>query len=311
MPELLSICIPTWNRAVYLGDLLESLAREHEARPWAGEVTVTVADNASTDDTPAVVARFASRIPLVYHRHAVNIGGDWNFARVISLSAGDYFWWIGDDETVAPGSVARLLELLRSRRYGLVLLPSVRAPIGGGGPLIARAYARREAEGKPTQPLLAEDFANYAAFVDRHAVANPFALIAHSLISLNVVRRDCYDPALHRRVLDSQDIYYAHMYGLVGGQRKAGASVHFCNFPVVVVREARAAVPLSRLIIRRAWSRYLSWLSREFGRPELARQAWKLYGPLDRLNYAVRKFFGGFPPWEKPPADEPRRANDH
>jgi glycosyltransferase involved in cell wall biosynthesis len=304
MPELLSICIPTWNRASYLADLLESLAREHAAMPWAGEAKVYVCDNASTDDTPAVVARFVSRLPLVYHRNPANIGGDWNFARVISISAGDYFWWIGDDETVAPGGVARLLEFLRPRQHGLVLLPSVRAPIGGSGPLVPRAYARREIEGAPAQPLAAESFANYAAFVDRHALADPFALIAHSLISFNVVRRDCYDSALHRRILDSQDINYAHMYGLVGGLEKTGASVHFCNFPVVVVREARAAVPLSRLLIRRAWSRYLSWLGREFGRPELARLAWKLYGPIDRLNYTVRKAFGGFPPRFKPPAGE-------
>ena len=291
MPELLSICIPTYNRAAYLGDLLESLAREHEATPWAGEIAVHISDNASTDDTREVIARYARRLPLSAHRNVDNIGGDRNFARLIGLSAGDYFWLLGDDETVQPGSLARLLELLRPRQYGLLLLPSLHLPADGAGPPVPRPYLRREPEGGKVEPLAAELFPHYAAYVERHRESNPFAMIGHSLISYNVIRRDCFDRELHRRMLETEDIHYAHMYGMVGGLKRTGAGVYVCAFPVVLVRPVRATVAASRLLIRRSWSRYLEWLGREFGHPGLVRHGRSLFSPLDRLNHAFRRRF--------------------
>ncbi len=47
MPELLSICIPTYNRATYLADLLASLERAlGRAGAAAGDIRIYVSDNA-------------------------------------------------------------------------------------------------------------------------------------------------------------------------------------------------------------------------------------------------------------------------
>jgi glycosyltransferase involved in cell wall biosynthesis len=293
MPELLSICIPTFNRAAYLTDLLESLARDHEASPWGDEIVVYVSDNASTDTTPAVVAEFARRLPLQSRRNARNIGGDRNFSRLIDGSAGSYFWLIGDDETILPGSLAGVRELLRPQQHGLVLLPSVRAQ--ADGQLVVLPYARGAAEAALAAPA-AEVFPDYAAFIARHLAGNPFAMIGHSLLSYNIIRRDCSDRDLHRRILDSQDIYYAHMFSLAGGLRRSGASVYAGATPVVVVRQERAPVAASRLLIRRGWSRYLDWLGREYQQPALSRYGRSLFSPADRLMFALRRLSGWQPP---------------
>ena len=299
MPELLSICIPTYNRAAYLTDLLESLAREHAADPWGEEVVVHISDNASTDSTPAVIAAFASRLPLRAQRNPTNIGGDRNFARLIDLTEGTYLWLLGDDETVAAGSLAGLRKLLRSRQHGLVLLPSVRT--GADGRLVAQPYTRHPSEAAAAAVMTAETFPDFAAYVERHHMANPFALIGHSLISYNVIRRDCFDRGLHRRTLGSEDIYYAHMFALAGGLRRSGASVRALAVPVVVVREERAPVAASRLLIRRTWSRSLQWLGREFQQPELVRYGRALFRPTDRLNFLLRRLTGRLPPgWGRP-----------
>lgn len=303
MPELLSICIPTYNRAAYLTDLLESLVREHAADPCGEEVVVHVSDNASTDSTPAVVAAYASRLPLRALRNPTNIGGERNFARLIDVTEGAYFWLLGDDETVAAGSLAGLRALLRSRQHGLVLLPSVRT--GADGRLVAQPYTRHPSEAAAAAPMTAETLPDYAAYVERHHGANPFALIGHSLISYNIIRRDCFDRDLLRRTLGSEDVHYAHMFGLVGGLRRTGASVHLLATPVVVVREERAPVAASRLLIRRTWSRYLQWLGREFQQPGLVRYGRALFRPTDRLNFLLRRLTGRLPPgWGRPRAGD-------
>jgi glycosyltransferase involved in cell wall biosynthesis len=57
---LLSVCIPTYNRAGYLHECLSSI----ETRGLDNLVEVVVSDNASTDDTLDVLKEFANRLPL-------------------------------------------------------------------------------------------------------------------------------------------------------------------------------------------------------------------------------------------------------
>lgn len=107
MPSL-SICIPTRNRAAYLRDALAEIARQ-----GGGDVEVVVSDNASTDDTEAVVAAARGALPrLVYHRWEENAGADRNFLKVVELAGGEYCWLFGDDDLPAPGAVAAVREAL-------------------------------------------------------------------------------------------------------------------------------------------------------------------------------------------------------
>jgi glycosyltransferase involved in cell wall biosynthesis len=58
---LLTIAVPTYNRARQITGLLECLEREIEAVP-AGDVAVLVSDNASEDGTGAVLADWAATL---------------------------------------------------------------------------------------------------------------------------------------------------------------------------------------------------------------------------------------------------------
>jgi len=105
----LSICIPTYNRDVYLESLLARIAAEVEGR---GDVQIVISDNASTDRTPDVVARWASRADFVCVRRETNGGAERNFLAVVEAAAGEYCWIFGDDDVLLPGGVARVLALL-------------------------------------------------------------------------------------------------------------------------------------------------------------------------------------------------------
>ena len=110
MNILLSICIPTYNRAKYLKEALESILPQ-----TSDEIEIVVSDNASPDDTREVVARLqkVTSIRIVYERSAVNQGNDWNFLRVVELASGRYCWLFGDDDRMAPGAIYDVLEQIR------------------------------------------------------------------------------------------------------------------------------------------------------------------------------------------------------
>lgn len=73
------------------------------------KLDVVVSDNASTDNTEAVVK--ASGLPIVYHRNASNIGFGKNLLNATGrLAKGEYVWVIGDDDFILPGGIARILE---------------------------------------------------------------------------------------------------------------------------------------------------------------------------------------------------------
>lgn len=107
MPRI-SICIPTFSRSGCLAELLDSIVAQASA-----EVEVVVADDASTDDTPAVLERYRDRIPgLKTFRHPVNVGVDRNIAAVTERATGDYVWLMGDDDRLERGGIQRVLAAL-------------------------------------------------------------------------------------------------------------------------------------------------------------------------------------------------------
>ncbi|HLI76090.1 MAG TPA: glycosyltransferase family A protein [Acidobacteriaceae bacterium] len=113
---LLTIAIPTFNRADQLEGLLEVLEPQVASHP---EVEVFVSDNASEDNTPDVIAASARRFALAgarlrTHRHATNIGSDANFAFCFAQAEGHFFWMCGDDDLIVPNAVAEILALLRT-----------------------------------------------------------------------------------------------------------------------------------------------------------------------------------------------------
>jgi glycosyltransferase involved in cell wall biosynthesis len=120
---LLTICVPTYNRADCLEDLLRTLRTELQG--LQGQVRLIVGDNGSTDRTPEVTRAFAQDMPdMLVLRHERNLGPDENFCRCITEVSSEYFWIIGDDDLPRPGLIAAMLRLLPSARPDLVYINS-------------------------------------------------------------------------------------------------------------------------------------------------------------------------------------------
>jgi len=105
----LSICIPTYNFGAYIGETLESIAKQ--LRP---EVEVVVIDGASTDNTPAVVDSLRARIPnLVYVRRSEKGGIDRDMALAVETARGAYCWLFSADDLMEPGAIDFILKEVR------------------------------------------------------------------------------------------------------------------------------------------------------------------------------------------------------
>lgn len=117
---LLSICIPTYNRASILRECLGRLCpiiSEYD------DVEVFISDNCSLDETSAVLCEFESVFPFVRHiRQAENIDPDKHFGVVLKESRGTYKWLFGDSYFTQEESFKKLYTVLERADYDMCVI---------------------------------------------------------------------------------------------------------------------------------------------------------------------------------------------
>ena len=101
--KLLSICIPTFNRAEILNSTLFTLFSNPEFDE--SKIEVIVSDNCSTDNTAEIVAKY----PLVsYYKNNENLG-DLNFSIVLEYATGSYIKLFNDTLSFKEGALKKML----------------------------------------------------------------------------------------------------------------------------------------------------------------------------------------------------------
>jgi abequosyltransferase len=117
---LLTLAVPTYNRANCLRELLSGLAEQLKNEP---RVELIISDNASPDETPAVVADFiACGLKVRYIRNSENIGADANFLQCFEQASGKYVWLFSDDDLIVPGGVSKIVSYCEAADYDLISL---------------------------------------------------------------------------------------------------------------------------------------------------------------------------------------------
>src|ERR1700692_27302 len=119
---LLTIAIPTYNRAGCLKELLASLNDQLKDEPL---VELIISDNDSPDETSLVVQNFVDRgLRVRYIRNPENIGPDANFLQCFEQARGKYVWIFSDDDLIVPGGIAKLLTYCTAAEYDLIWVSS-------------------------------------------------------------------------------------------------------------------------------------------------------------------------------------------
>ncbi len=115
---LVSIITPTYNRAGYLAETIESvLGQEYP------HLEYIVLDDGSTDETSAVVEKYRSR--LSFHSRA-NVGEPRTVNWGLSMARGDVVGIVNSDDPILPGLVQEAVETLLLDDRLLVVYPDWR-----------------------------------------------------------------------------------------------------------------------------------------------------------------------------------------
>ena len=145
-----SIVIPTYNRADMLPAAIESaLAQTYH------NCEVVVVDDGSTDDTQAVLRRYADRIVTV--RHAQNKGVSAALNTAIRRATGEYISWLSSDDMYHPDKALEQVAVLGARPelgwvYGDFFYMTPTGQVGDRAnvsPLVSEGFVERMFTGNP------------------------------------------------------------------------------------------------------------------------------------------------------------------
>ena len=112
---LVSILVPTYNRADYLGQAIESaLAQTYK------NIEIIVHDDASTDSTPALLKQYSDhRLRIIRTEDNHGMLGGWNY--IVKQAKGDYIKFLASDDLLDPTCVAELVDAaLQNPRAAIV-----------------------------------------------------------------------------------------------------------------------------------------------------------------------------------------------
>ena len=117
---VLSICIPTYNRAEYLQASLECIVRD-ETFLNSNDIQIIISDNCSEDNTQSVCEKFVSKYPekIKYVRQAENIG-DKNYLKALSLAEGKYSKLSSDTIFYNYNYLSKIVNLLKNSDVNVI-----------------------------------------------------------------------------------------------------------------------------------------------------------------------------------------------
>jgi glycosyltransferase involved in cell wall biosynthesis len=104
---LITIAIPTFNRASWLRGCVQAALAQSYAH-----LEVVVSDNASTDETSAVLGEFEDRRLRVL-KQSRNVGLTANWNACLTAAEGEYIVFVPDDDRIAPWFLERCIALIR------------------------------------------------------------------------------------------------------------------------------------------------------------------------------------------------------
>lgn len=108
----ISICIPAYNRVIYLAPLLRSIFDQGN---FDFEIVIAEDCSPERDQITSTVKQFDAEFPGVirYELNKENLGYDGNIRRLFELSRGEYCLFLGNDDLLAPNALQALAEILR------------------------------------------------------------------------------------------------------------------------------------------------------------------------------------------------------
>ncbi|MFZ4400667.1 MAG: glycosyltransferase family 2 protein [Bacteroidales bacterium] len=128
---LVSICIPTFNAELYIGETLQSILNQTYKN-----IEILIVDDCSKDKTVEVIRSF-SDLRILLYQNEVNLGVEGNWNKVLLLSSGKYCKMMGADDILYPNCIEEQLKVFEDiNNKGIVLVTSFKDVINQNGKVI-------------------------------------------------------------------------------------------------------------------------------------------------------------------------------
>jgi glycosyltransferase involved in cell wall biosynthesis len=242
---IVSVVVPTYNRADLLGETLESILAQ-----TLREIELILVSDGSTDDTPAVVARIGD--PRLKFIEQPNSGGPARPRNVgVRAARGKYVAFCDDDDVWMPEKLAKQVELLE--REPDLALCYTEGEYFGDSDIYTRTSLRGRPESRHFDALLYRNFITNSSVMVRRSV---FAEVGEFNEDKSLRGTEDYEMWLrisrrHRIAGIHEPLfrYRVHRANLAGNRGKATLR------SIKVLRELRAA-----RIIHRSIAMPLLWM---------------------------------------------------
>lgn len=124
LAPLLSICIPTLNRAKYIGETLDRIVDQ-----VMEDVEIVIVDGGSSDDTAEILELYTQRFAWI-HVHGSDVssdmpsnqGFDRDCDKSVRMANGQYCWLFTDDDWIKPGAITKVIADLRAHDPDLLVV---------------------------------------------------------------------------------------------------------------------------------------------------------------------------------------------
>lgn len=128
MNKLLTIALPTYNRAEKISDLLKFLHEEFQSltKDELKNINIFISDNCSSDNTKEQILNSKiikeHIVNCEYTCNSKNIGAIGNFKKIYSTSLGTYLWMMGDDDIYKPGIIKMVFDECKKEEYSYIFI---------------------------------------------------------------------------------------------------------------------------------------------------------------------------------------------
>jgi glycosyltransferase involved in cell wall biosynthesis len=106
---VISICIPTYNRHVFLDRCLRSI--ELAISFYSFPIEICIYDSSETDDSRKIAIKYSGHLNIKYLHNPNNEGYAGNFKKCLSMAKSKMAWFIGDDDVLVQDSFKTIDEV--------------------------------------------------------------------------------------------------------------------------------------------------------------------------------------------------------
>jgi len=110
---IISICIPIYNGEYTIEGTLKSILNDLSGNE--DKIEIIISDNCSTDNTLNILSNYIKKYDFIkYFINESNLGFDRNIDKIINLASTDYVWFVGDDDELDKGSIAKVVDVIKN-----------------------------------------------------------------------------------------------------------------------------------------------------------------------------------------------------